>query len=170
MAFNFRKNLSLIATVAVIIIAGIGGYYLINLKQGPVPASSFISISYKWGVGDTLANSYQSATSQYQYLDDKDQLIKKTVKLHANNIIFLHSKANELDIWSLPDVIANKNEDLKSNKVLRYEIVFNYEKKTKKIIFMTDYDENIAVADRADQLQKLIKQIIDEVEDRYSKP
>ncbi|MBB2145191.1 hypothetical protein GM921_06835 [Pedobacter sp. LMG 31464] len=169
MAFNFRKNLSLITTIAVIVIAGVGGYYLINLKQGPYPASSFISITYKWGVGDTLANSYNSATSQYQYLDNMDKLIKRSVKLHANNVIFIHSKANELDIWSLPDVIANKNEDLKSKKVLRYEIVFNYEKRTKKIIFMTDYDENIAVADRADQLQKMIKQTIDEVEDRYSK-
>lgn len=169
MAFNFRKNLSLITTIAVIVIAGVGGYYLINLKQGPYPASSFISITYKWGVGDTLANSYNSATSQYQYLDNMDKLIKRSVKLHANNVIFIHSKANELDIWSLPDVIANKKEDLKSKKVLRYEIIFNYEKRTKKIIFMTDYDENIAVADRADQLQKMIKQTIDEVEDRYSK-
>ncbi len=168
---NFlKKNLSLIATIAVILIAGVGGYYLINLKQGPYPASTFISLSYQWGVGDTLSNSYNSATGDYQYLDNRDRLIKKSVKLHANNIIFIHSKANELDIWSLPDVIANKNEDLTNKKVLRYELVFNYEKKTKKIIYLTDYDEDIAVADRADQLQKMIKQTIDEVEDRYSRP
>ncbi|RZK59700.1 MAG: hypothetical protein EOO91_04290 [Pedobacter sp.] len=168
---NFiKKNLSLIATIAVILIAGVGGYYLMNLKRGPYAASTFISVTYKWGVGDTLANSYNSATGDYQYLDTKDQLLKKKVKLHSNNVIFIHSKANELDIWSLPEVIANRNEDLTSEKVLRYEMVFNYEKKTKKIIFMTDYDEDIAVADRADQLQKIIKQTIDEVEDRYSKP
>jgi hypothetical protein len=168
---NFlKKNISLIATIAVILIAGVGGYYLINLKQGPYSASSFISVNYKWGVGDTLQNSYNSATGDYQYLDNRDQIIKKKVKLHANNIIFIHSKANEQDIWTLPDVIANKNEDLTSKKVLRYEMVFNYEKKTKKIVFMTNYDEDIAVANRADLLQKIIKQTIDEVEDRYSKP
>ena len=168
---NFlKKNISLIATIAVILIAGVGGYYLMNLKRGPYAASTFVSVTYKWGVGDTLANSYNSATGDYQYLDNQDQLIKKKVKLHSNNIIFIHSKANELDIWSLPEVIANKNEDLSSEKVLRYEIVFNYEKKTKKIVFMMDYNEDIAVADRAEQLQKIIKQTIDEVEDRYSKP
>jgi len=168
---NFlKKNISLIATIAVILIAGLGGYYLINLKQGPYPASTFISVNYKWGVGDTLANSYNSAIGDYQYLDNKDRLVKKKVKLHANNIIFIHSKANELDIWGLPELIANKNEDLINKNVLRYEIVFTYEKKTKKIIFMTNYDENIAIADRADQLQKMIKQTIDEVEDRYAKP
>ena len=165
-----KKNLSLIATIAVIIIAGIGGYYLINLKQSSYPVSTFVSISYKWGVGDTLLNSYNSATGDYQYLDNRDSLITTNVKLRANNIIFIHSKANELDLWNLPNVIANKNSDLTNNKVLRYEMVFNYENKSKKIIFLTDYDENIAVADRAGQLQKIIKQTIDEVEDRYSKP
>ncbi|WP_316767483.1 hypothetical protein [Pedobacter frigiditerrae] len=166
----FKKNISLIATIAVILIAGVGGYYLLNLKRGPYAASTFISVTYKWGAGDTLANSYNSATGDYQYLDNQDKLVKKKVKLHSNNVIFIHSKANELDIWSLPEVIANKNENLSSERVLRYEIVFNYEKKTKKIVFMTNYDEDIAVADRADQLQKIIKQTIDEVEDRYSKP
>lgn len=168
---NFlKKNISLIATIAVILIAGLGGYYLVNLKQGPYPASSFISMTYKWGLGDTLTNSYNSATGDYQYLDNRDQLVKKQVKLHTNNIIFIHSKANELDVWNMPDIIANKNEDLSSKKVLRYEIVLNYERKTKKIIFMTNYNEDVALADRADQLQKMIKQTIDEMEDRYSKP
>ncbi|TKC10569.1 hypothetical protein FA048_10330 [Pedobacter polaris] len=170
MAFELRKNLSLIATVAVIIIAGIGGYYLINLKQSEYPVSTFISVSYKWGVGDTLLNSYNSATSDYQYLNNRDSLIKTKVKLRANNIIFIHSRANELDLWNLPNVIANKNADLKSDKVLRYEMVFTYEHKTKKIIFLTDYDENPSIAIAADELQKVIKQTIDEVEDRYSKP
>lgn len=170
MALNFRKNISLIATIAVIVIVGIGGYYLMNLKQGPYPASTFIGITYKWGLGDTLVNTYNSATNDYQYLDNKDRLVKKKVKLHANNIIFIHSKANELDFWNLPEIIANKNEDLKSKKVLRYEIVFNYEKKVKKIIFMTNYDEDIALAERIGQLQKIIKETIDEVDERYSKP
>ncbi|RZL45501.1 MAG: hypothetical protein EOP00_17305 [Pedobacter sp.] len=170
MAFNLKKNVSLIATVAVILIVGIGGYYLINLKQSEYPVSTFVSLSYKWGVGDTLANSYDSATGDYQYLDNRDSLIRKKLTLRANNIIFIHSKANELGLWQLPEVIANKNADLKSAKVLRYEMVFNYENKSKKIIFLTDYDENMPVGLAAAELQKVVKQTIDEVEDRYSKP
>lgn len=170
MAVELKKKLSLIATFAVILIVGIGGYYLINLKQGPYPASSFVSLTYKWGVGDTLANSYNSATGEYQYLNNKDSLVTTKVKLNANHIIFIHSKANELDLWKLPDVIANPKANLKSDKVLRYEMTFYYEGKTKKIIYLTDYDENVTIAAEAEQLQKVIAQTINEAEDRYSKP
>ena len=170
MAVELKKKLSLITTIAVILIISIGGYYLINLKQGPYPASSFISLSYKWGLGDTLVNSYNSATGEYQYLNNKDVLVKTKIKLNANHVIFLHSKANELDLWKLPDVIANPNANLKSDKVLRYEMTFNYERKTKKIIYMTDYNENATIAAEAEQLQKVIAQTINEAEDRYTKP
>ena len=170
MAFELRKNISLIATVAIIIIVGIGGYYFLNLKQGPYAVADFESLTYKWGVGDTLLNSYNSATGDYQYLDNRDLLIKTKVKIRANNIIFIHSKANELGVWQLPDVIANKNANLKSEKVLRYEMVFNYEGKSKKIIYLTDYDEDQKIALAAEELQNIIKKTIDEVEERYSKP
>jgi hypothetical protein len=162
-----KNNLSLVSIVAVILIASIGGYYLLQLKQEKYPASSFISLSYKWGVGDTLVNEYNSLSGKYQYLNNRDQLIKTNLKLNINSIIFLHSKANELEFWSLPNVIANSNAYLKSNKVLRYEIIFNYEQLSKKIIFLTDYDQNAEIANRASSLQKIIEQIIVENEKRY---
>jgi len=168
MAIDLRKRISLIATVAVIIIIGFGGYYLINLKQGPYPASSFSSLSFKWGVGDTLVNSYNSETGDYQYLNHRDSLVKTKVKLRANEIIFLHSKANELDFWKMPNVIANPHADLKSGKILRYEIIFNYEKQQKKIVYLTNYSENPAIAASADELQKVISKTINEADERYS--
>jgi len=169
MAFDLKKSISLIATFAIIVIIAIGGYYFVNLRKGPYSASDFVSIDYKWGLGDTLQNSYNSASGNYQYLDNRDSLIKKKVKLRANNVIFIHSKANELDLWKLPDVIANPNADLKNKKVLRYEIVFTYEQKTKKIVFMTDYDEDLRIAQDAQQLQKIVAQTITEAEERYGK-
>lgn len=169
MAIQLKKHLSLIATFAVILITGIAGYYVINLKQGPYPVSSFVSLSYKWGVGDTLVNSYNSASGAYQYLNNKDSLIRTNVKLHANNIIFLHNKANELDFWNLPNTIANPQTDLQSKTILRYEITLNYAEKTKKVIYMTNYAENPTTAHAVEELQKLIAQTINEVEDRYSK-
>lgn len=162
-----KKNISLIAAIVTILIVGFGGYYFLNLKQSKYPVSTFVSLSYKWGVGDSLANSYDSATGDYQYLDNKDSLIKTNVKLRANNIIFIHSKANEFNVWQLPDVIAKPNSDLKSNKILRYEMVFVYENKTKKIIYLTDYDGDQIIANEVSELQKMIKNTIDEAEDRY---
>ncbi len=162
-----KENFKLIAVIAIMIIVIVGGYYFINLKQSKYPVSSFISLNFKWGTGDTLLNSYSSKTSDYQYLDNKDSLIHKRVKLRANNIIFVHSKANELNLWELPDIIVNKGADLKSKRVLRYEMIFNYKEKTKKIIYLTDYDENPVIAGQVDQLQMLIKGVLDEIEDRY---
>lgn len=169
MAVEFKKRLLLISTVLVIAIAAFGGYYLLNLKQGPYSASKFVSINYKWGVGDTLVNSYDSATGQYQYLNNRDSLVKTNVKLHANNIIFLHSKANELDFWNLPEVMANANTDLKREEVLRYEMIFNYEGKSKKIIYYTNYTDNMVFATSAQNLQKIVEQTINEAEERYHK-
>lgn len=165
---QFKQRLLLISTILVIAIAAIGGYYLLSVKQGPYPASKFISITYKWGIGDTLVNSYNSATGEYQYLNNKDSLIKTNVKFHANNIIFLHSKANELDFWKLPELIANKNADLNNKDILHYEMVFSYEGKRKKIIYYTNYTDDMAIATAAQALQKLIEQTINEAEERYS--
>lgn len=170
MTFEFKKSISLVTTVLLVVVIAIVGYYFINLGKGPYKASDFVSVSYKWGVGDTLANSYDSATGAYEYLDSRDSLVKTNVKLRANNVIFIHSKADELNLWQLPDVIANPNANLKSDQVLRFEMVFTYEKKTKKIIYLTDYNDNPAVASAADQLQRMVKQTIDEAEERYSKP
>lgn len=170
MLSRIKKNISFIATVVVIIIISIAGYFVINKQKGPFSASELVSIEYKWGLGDSLVNVYNSATGNYQYLDNKDSLITKKLKLRANNIIFIHSKANELDLWTLPNVIANKNANLKTDQTLRYEIIFNYETKVKKIVFLTNYDEDMGVLDRVSQLQKTIKSTIDEVEDRYTNP
>ncbi|TKC01499.1 hypothetical protein [Pedobacter cryotolerans] len=170
MLSRIKKNISFIATVVVIIIISIAGYFVINKQKGPFSASELVSIEYKWGLGDSLVNAYNSASGNYQYLDNRDSLITKKLKLRANNIIFIHSKANELDLWTLPNVIANKNANLKTDQTLRYEIIFNYETKVKKIVFLTNYDEDMWVLDRVSQLQKTIKSTIDEVEDRYTNP
>ena len=159
------NKLSLITTIAVILIAGASGYYLINLKQGLYPASSFISLQYKWGEGDTLINSYNSATGSYQYLDHRDSLITKKVKLNANNIIFLHSRANEAGLWQLPEVIGKTNE-AKADTALRYEFVFNYEQNTKKIVFYPSQVDNVALADSASKLLAAIEQTIKDAEER----
>ncbi len=170
MLSRIKKNISFIATVVVIIIISIAGYFVINKQKGPFSASELVSMEYKWGLGDSLVNAYNSASGNYQYLDNRDSLIRKKLKLRANNIIFIHSKANELDLWTLPNVIANKNANLKTDQTLRYEIIFNYETKVKKIVFLTNYDEDMGVLDRVSQLQKTIKSTIDEVEDRYTNP
>lgn len=143
-------------------------YYTPMIKNAPFKSSEFVSLQFKWGVGRSLINSYDSATGDYQYLNERDSLIKTNVKLRSNDIIYLHSKANELGLWNFPPVIANQGADLTSDKILRYEIQFNYKRKSKKVVFLTDYNEIPKLRDVATQMQKLVAQSINDAEERYS--
>ncbi len=139
------------------------------IKNAPFKSTEFVSIQYKWGVGEVLENSYDSATGDYQYLDAKDSLVKTKVKLRKNDIIYLHNKANELGLWNFPDVIANRGADLTSNKVLRYELKFNYKRKSKKVIIMSDYQEIPKLMSVATQMRTLVADAVNDAEERYSK-
>lgn len=144
-------------------------YYTPMIKNAPFKSTEFVSLQYKWGVGDKLDNTYDSGTGDYQYLDPRDSLIKTNVKLKQNDIIYLHNKANELGLWNFPEVIANRGTDLKSPKILRYEIQFNYQRKSKKVIIMSDYNEIQKLANVSVQMRTLIAETINAAEERYGK-
>jgi hypothetical protein len=144
-------------------------YYRPMIKNAPFKSTEFVSLQYKWGVGKVLENSYDSSTGEYHYLNAKDSLVKTNVKLRKNDIIFLHSKANELGLWNFPDVIANRGSDLTSDKVLRYELQFNYKRKSKKVIIMSDYQEIPKLMSVATQMRTLVADAINDAEERYSK-
>ena len=91
MTKGLKKNSSLIATLAVIVIMAVTGYYIISLKKSPYPVANFESFTYKWGLGDVLENDYSSVNGDYHYLDNRDSLIKTHVKLSVNDIIFIHN-------------------------------------------------------------------------------
>ncbi|WP_113653390.1 hypothetical protein [Pedobacter namyangjuensis] len=167
MAIALKKNLSLIATIVVILLVAIVGYYFLRLKQGPYQVVDFDNLTYKWGTGDTLENVYDAKTGNYQYLNAKDSLIKTNVKLRSNNIIYIHNKLNEIGFWSLPAVIKNKSAA--SNSVLRYEFELVYGKNRKTVIYYTDYDENQEFKAKAKEVQQLISQTIEEVESRFTR-
>ena len=154
---------------SVLFIVVVGGFYIMKLRSGGKRAVSFVSLNYQWGVGDTLQNSYNSQTGNYQYVDKSDQLIKKNFKLRTNNVIFLHSKINEQDLLNLPDTIANVGANLKDSTVLRYEFTFVYDDMTKHIVFLTNYDGDPTILSKAGALQKFVQQIVFEAEERFAR-
>eukprot|EP01133_Synstelium_polycarpum_P010075 gene10075-11751_t len=162
------KKIFLILTVVVPFLIYCIVYYAPIIKNAPFKSSEFVSLQFKWGVGKDLVNSYDSSTGNYQYLNNKDSLIKTNFKLRTNDIIYLHNKANELGLWNFPDVIANRGADLNSSKVLRYEIEFNYQRKKKKVILMSDYNEIPKLRDVSTQMKNLVAQSINEAEERYT--
>ena len=162
------KKIFLALTIIVPFLAYCVFYYMPILRNAPFKSTEFESFQFKWGVGNDLENTYDSASGDYQYVDSRDSVIKTNVKLRSNDMIYLHSKANELGLWNFPDVVANGGSDLKSAKILRYEIQFNYKRKSKKVIYLTDYNEIPKLRDVAAQMIKLISQSINDAEERYS--
>ena len=138
-----------------------------EVRSGGKRAAAFVSLTYKWGVGDTLQNSYNSKTGEYQFLDQRDQLVKENFKFRTNNVIFMHSKINEQDLLNIPDTVANVGFDLKDSKVLRYEFSFVYDDTTKNIVYFTNYDKDPIIRNKAIGLQKVVQQVITEAEERF---
>lgn len=161
---ELKKNFSLIATVAVIVITAVVGYYMISLKKAPYDVANFESFTYKWGTDGHLENAYSSTTGDYSYLNNRDSLIKTNVKLRANEIIFIHNKINELGFWSLQDKIGTKKPN---SNALVYELQFNYKEKSKKITVYSNFDENPLLLDSAMHIMTMVQHTIDEAEGRY---
>jgi hypothetical protein len=163
------KKIFLLLTIVVPFLGYCIIYYTPIIRNAPFRSDEFVSFQFQWGAGNDLPNIYDSATGNYQYLDAKDSLVKTNVKLRENDIIYLHNKANELGYWNFPDVIANSDTDLKKSKVLRYVFTFNYKRKTKKVIFLTDYTDIPKLANVAAQMKTLVETTIGDAEERYGK-
>jgi hypothetical protein len=163
------KKIFLIITVVVPFLIYCVAYYRPILKNAPFRSDEFVSIQYKWGTGKTLLNTYNSATGDYQYLNSKDSLVKTNVKLRKDDIIYLHNKASDLGFWNFPEVIANQGTDVANTAKLRYELQFNYKRISKKVIYVSDFEETPKLRDLAVQMKTLVEQTINDAEDRYGK-
>jgi hypothetical protein len=163
------KKIFLIITVVVPFLIYCVVYYRPILKNAPFRSDEFVSIEYKWGQGKTLVNTYNSATGEYHYLNDKDSLVHTNVKLRKDDIIYLHNKASDLGFWNFPEVIANRGTDTTKMTALRYELEFKYKRTSKKVIYVSDFEEIPKLRDLAVQMKTLVEQTINDAEDRYGK-
>ncbi len=161
------KKIFIFVTVVLPILIYSVIYYAPILRNAPFKSADFVSFQYKWGEGPVLQNTYDSATGEYQYLNNKDSLIKTNVKLRKNDVLYLHHQANELGFWNFPNVIANKGTDVNHSKVLRYTIQFNYKTKSKRVDFVSDYNEIPKLRDVAMSMKTLLENTINDAEDRY---
>lgn len=163
------KKIFLASTIIVPFIIYCIVYYAPIIRNEPFKAKEFVSVEYKWGAGDKLENSYNSATGEYKYLNDKDSLITKHVMLNAKDKKFLDSNADVQGFWNLPDVVANSAEDLKNSKAPRFFMKFNYQRKSKEVTYLADFAGNPKMKSAAAQMQKVIEQTINDREEQERK-
>jgi hypothetical protein len=144
-------------------------YYAPIIRNAPFKAKEFVSLEYKWGAGNNLENSYNSATGEYRYYNNEDSLTVTKVMLTERDKKFLDSNADEQGFWNLPDVVANDENDLKNSKALRYFMKFNYETKSKEVTFLSDFNGNPKMRGAAAQMQKIIEQTLIDAEEKAKK-
>lgn len=140
-------------------------YYGMMIKNAPYKFSEFKSLTFKYGVGDSLVNQYNSDTRVYQYETKHDSLVKKRVKLSKDDLLYLHRKAAQLGFWDFPSEIVNTAET-KNPKSPHYYIEFSYHRKSKKVLFDRDYNGDPKLKDAVRRLIEEIRSTINDAEDR----
>lgn len=141
-------------------------YYGMMISDAPFKFSEFESMDFKYGEGNNLNNQYNSKTGRYQYVNNHDSLVVKTVRLNKDDLLYLHRKAAELGFWDFPTAILG-DPTIKANKnSLHYNIAFHYKRKSKQVLYDVAYDENPKLRDAAAQMAKEIEQRLADAEDR----
>ena len=140
-------------------------YYGMMVKNAPYKFSEFESITFKYGLGDSLINQYDSRTARYQYLNDRDSLVQKQVKLTKDDLLYLHRKAAELGFWDFPSELEGPPPAAGQNSP-RYYLEFKYQRKTKTVLFDLNYNGNTKLKDAVRQLIELVDKSIKTAEAR----
>ena len=141
-------------------------YYSIMVKNAPYRFSDFESITFKYGLGDSLVNQYDSKTGYYQYVNSRDSLVKTRVKLRKDDLLYLHRKAAELGFWNFPEEIISEESDAKSGNIPHYYLEFKYNDKTKHIVFDMGCKDDPKLNDAAKTLITQVRNMINDVRDR----
>ncbi|WP_374164117.1 hypothetical protein [Arcticibacter sp. MXS-1] len=143
-------------------------YYGMMVKNAPYKFAEFESLTFKYGEGDSLVNQYDSKTRSYQYLNDRDSLIKKQVKLTKDDLLFLHRKAVEYGFWDFPSDLTVA-EGAGGARGPRYYLEYKYKRKSKKVTFDVNYNGNPKLKDAVRGLIETVDKTINTAEDRGKK-
>lgn len=141
-------------------------YYSIMVKNAPYRFSDFESITFNYGLGDSLNNTFNSETGAYQYVNSRDSLVKTTVRLRKDDLLYLHRKAAELGFWNFPAKFSTEGYKNPSANPPQYIIEFKYKEKTKRVLYNAQNTEDPKLDDAAKSLITEISNRINDTNDR----
>ena len=108
-------------------------YYSMMIKNAPYKFTEFESFSYQFGPRNSMLNSYNSKTGEYNYVNDRDSVVKTNLKLSKDDLLYLHRKAASLGFWDFP--VDETGDSVKTGpQPLRYVIEFKYQRKSKNYV------------------------------------
>ncbi|MVN21918.1 hypothetical protein [Mucilaginibacter arboris] len=141
-------------------------YYGMMISNAPYKFTEFEFIDFKYGEGNNLNNTYNSKTGRYQYVNNHDSLVVKTVHLNKDDLLYLHHKAAELGFWNFPKEVTNVENDPRFKNSPHYFFAFHYQRKTKEVMFDEAFNGDVRLKDAAMRLAKEIEGRLADAEDR----
>jgi hypothetical protein len=115
-------------------------YYSAMVKNAPYRYADFDSIELTYGYPDSMLNYYNSKRREYNYLTKENKLVKDTLKLRDNDLLYLHRKAQELGFWNLPnDMTVDLASRKPGERKPRYKLTYKYKEKSKTVSFDPDF-------------------------------
>ncbi|SKB38214.1 hypothetical protein [Daejeonella lutea] len=141
-------------------------YYSIMVKNAPYRFADFESITFKYGLGDSLVNEFNSKTGDYQYINSRDSLIRTKVRMRKDDLLYLHRKAAELGFWNFPEKISGEGNPNHSTNSPQYYIEFKYKGKAKHVLYDAQNTESPKLNDAAKSLITEISNMINDTRDK----
>lgn len=142
-------------------------YYSNMLKNAPFRFSDFESIEITYGTPDEMLNNYNTKTQEFQYLTKEDSLIRTTLNMRDDDLLYLHRKAQELGFWNVDDDMTTARQDAEDGQdVPRYILKYTYKEKSKEVTLDADYPGNPKMKDAAKSTIDAVLTMIAEVQAR----
>ena len=163
------KNIFLMSTVIVPFVIYCMYYYAGVFKNAPYKYTEFEYFYIQYGNRDSLLNRFNSKTGDYQFLDNRDSLVKMHLRLSDDELLYLHRKAAELGFWDFPSDERGDTSKVNGLTAPRYIIEFKYKRKSKKVIFDANFYGDQRLKDANEEFIKQIQQVLGNAEQKQRK-
>jgi len=142
-------------------------YYSSMIKNAPFRFADFESIEVTYGTPNEMVNTFNSKTGEYHYLTRDNKLMKDTIKMRKDDLLYLHRKAQELGFWNVDDNMTNMKRDTAMNQeVPRYILKYTYKDKSKEVTLDADFAGPDKMKDAAKSTVDAVMTMIAEVKAR----
>ena len=144
-------------------------YYAQVLRDAPYNFKEFKSFVFKYGTRDSMLNYYNSVTGEYNYVNDRDSLVKTHLTLTQGELDTLHKAARILGFWDFPNnetMADSTNPAYKS--VPRYIIQYNYARKNKHVVYDANFNGPDKLVEANKVLIKDIQSVLTKAEQRQN--
>jgi len=137
------------------------------VKNAPFRFADFESIEITYGTPDEMVNTYNSQSRLYQYLTKDDKLVRDTLKMRNDDLLYLHRKAQELGFWNVDDDMTTPRKDSTEGRdVPRFILKYTYKEKSKEVTLDADYAGHPKMKDAAKSTIDAVLTMLAEVKAR----